>query len=255
MKNKPCSEIKKEFDGADEENFLRLRSIYEADPRKSVQDIIKRAEKRLEREAAEIRRLYDMHAFEREYPGKYICGIDEVGRGPLAGPVSACAVIMKNDSMIPGINDSKKLSESMREKLYDEIVKDAVCFHVASVDNEEIDRINILNATKKAMTEAVNSLSVKPDVLLIDAVHLPETDILQRSIIKGDAKSYSIACASILAKVTRDRMMKEYDRKYPEYGFSENKGYGTRKHTEAIERFGPCPIHRRTFIGKFTGNT
>ena len=191
---------------------------------------------------------YEQKAQQMGY--KYICGIDEVGRGPLAGPVVACSVIMDLDNLIEGVDDSKKLSAKKREKLYDEIISKAISYSVQEISHEEIDNINILNATKKCMLTCVQAMSVKPEVLLIDAVRL-DTDIPQMSIIKGDAKSYSIACASILAKVYRDRLMAKADEKYPQYGFKNNAGYGTKVHIEAIKEYGPCKIHRRTFIKNF----
>ena len=182
---------------------------------------------------------------------RYVCGIDEAGRGPLAGPVSVCAVIMPYDEMIDGVNDSKKVSIKKREKLYDEIKSRCISYKSVLIDNEVIDDINILEATKKAMREAVMGLSVEPDVVLIDAVKLA-LPYKTLSIIKGDATSYAIACASIIAKVERDRLMDEYDKKYPEYGFSKHKGYGTKAHIDAIKTYGATPIHRKTFIRNFT---
>ncbi|MBO5924800.1 MAG: ribonuclease HII [Clostridia bacterium] len=185
---------------------------------------------------------------------KYICGIDEAGRGPLAGPVSVGCVIMPLDDMIDGINDSKKLSEKKREALYDIILDKAISYSIVLVDNMTIDRLNILEATKSAMIEALSKLSVSPDLVLIDAVKL-NCDYQQRSIIKGDATSYNVAAASILAKVTRDRLMREYDAKYPQYQFEKNKGYGTKVHVEALKEYGPTKIHRKTFIGNFVDIT
>ena len=196
----------------------------------------------------------DMLQYEKEFLSqgkKLIAGIDEAGRGPLAGPVVAGAVVLPSGLIIEGVDDSKKLSEKKREKLYDEIEKKAVSFGIGIVSPAEIDEINILQATRKAMKEAVCALSVKPDILLIDAVHLPDITISQRSIIKGDAKSLSIAAASIMAKVTRDRLMVEYAKLYPEYGFESNKGYGSQEHIAALEKYGPCPIHRKSFIKNF----
>lgn len=191
---------------------------------------------------------YEKQCLEKGY--KYVCGIDEVGRGPLAGPVVTCAVIMDLEKLVEGVDDSKKLSAKKREKLYDEIISSAVCYSVQEISEKEIDEINILNATKKCMLKSVNALSVRPDVLLIDAVKL-DTDIPQLNVIKGDALSYSIGCASILAKVYRDRLMAKYDEKYPDYKFAKNAGYGTREHIAAIKEKGACPIHRRTFIKNF----
>ncbi len=187
---------------------------------------------------------------ELENGAKYIAGIDEVGRGPLAGPVVCSAVIMPLDDIIEGIDDSKKVSKKKRELLYNKIIEKAVSYSVARVEHDEIDEINILNATKKCMQKAIENLSVKPDVVLIDAVKL-DIPVKTVSIIKGDAKSYSIGAASIVAKVTRDRIMEEYAKIYPEYGFEQNSGYGTKKHIDAIKEFGPCQIHRKTFIKNF----
>ena len=181
----------------------------------------------------------------------YICGIDEAGRGPLAGPVVAGAVILPKDCRILYINDSKKLSEKRRNELFDIIKEEAVTYGIGIIDAARIDEINILQATYEAMRSAINNLNPLPDILLNDAVTIPKVDIKQVPIIKGDAKSISIAAASVLAKVTRDRIMEEYDKKYPEYGFAKHKGYGTKQHIQALEQFGASPIHRRTFITKF----
>lgn len=181
---------------------------------------------------------------------KLIAGIDEAGRGPLAGPVAVAIAIMPMDDIIEGINDSKKLSAKKREKLYDQIVEKAIDYSVQLVDEKTIDKINILEATKLGMQNCIKSLKITPDLVLIDAVKL-DTKIKSISIIHGDALSYNIACASILAKVTRDRLMDEYDLKYPEYGFKKHKGYGTKTHIEALKKYGKCPIHRDTFIGHF----
>ncbi len=200
----------------------------------------------------EKERMYGLFAYEREHAAcQYICGIDEVGRGPLAGPVVACAVILPKDCDILYINDSKKLSEKKREMLYDEIMEKAVSVGIGIVSPARIDEINILQATYEAMREAISKLTVKPDILLNDAVRIPGVDIEQVSIIKGDAKSASIGAASIVAKVTRDRMMAEYDSVFPEYGFASNKGYGTAVHTQALKELGATPIHRRSFISNF----
>ncbi|WP_022763981.1 ribonuclease HII [Butyrivibrio sp. XPD2006] len=198
-------------------------------------------------------RTYELSKYEREN-AQYglLCGIDEVGRGPLAGPVYAAAVILDPNEEILYLNDSKKLSEKKREALYDVIMEKALAVGIGCSSPERIDEINILQATFEAMTKAVNSLKVKPGALLIDAVHIPQLeDYKQISIIKGDAKSVSIAAASIIAKVTRDRVMKEMALKYPQYAFESNKGYGTAAHIAALKEFGPCEIHRRSFIGNF----
>lgn len=200
----------------------------------------------------EQERMYELFSYEREYAAyQAICGIDEVGRGPLAGPVVASAVILPKDCDILYINDSKKLSEKKREMLYDEIMEKTVAVGIGIVGPERIDEINILQATYEAMREAICKLSVQPDLLLNDAVKIPGVDIPQVSIIKGDAKSASIGAASIIAKVTRDRMMVEYDSIFPEYGFAANKGYGTAIHIAALKELGPTPIHRRSFISNF----
>lgn len=180
---------------------------------------------------------------------KLIAGIDEAGRGPLAGPVVVGIAIMPENSMIEGVNDSKKVSEKKREKLYDLITQEAIAWNVGIADQNEIDEINILNATKLALTRAIDGLKIKPDLILVDALtNINTLGIPYKSIIKGDAKEYSIAAASILAKVTRDRMMREYDEIYPQYGFSGHKGYGTAKHIAAIKEYGPCILHRKSFI-------
>jgi ribonuclease HII len=205
-----------------------------------------------ERLEAEIKRTELMKEFDREYKiYGTVCGIDEAGRGPLCGPVVAAAVILPDEYNILYINDSKKLSETKREEVYKEIDKYAVAYGVGIVSPERIDEINILQATYEAMRTAIHKLSVKPDILLNDAVTIPMVDIKQVPIIKGDAKSQSIAAASIVAKVTRDHLMEEYDKLYPEYGFAKHKGYGTAAHIKAIKEYGPCPIHRRTFIKNF----
>lgn len=205
---------------------------------------------------AEQERLEKLKEIEKEWNKKgatKVCGIDEAGRGPLAGPVVVAAVIMPTDSMIEGVNDSKKVSEKKREKLYDEITSNAIAWGVGIIDQKEIDNINILNATKKGLTKAITGLAEKPDIILVDALTGIDTlGIPYQSIIKGDAKSYSIAAASIIAKVTRDRIMRQWDEVYPEYGFSSHKGYGTKAHIEAIKNYGISPIHRKSFVKNFT---
>lgn len=183
---------------------------------------------------------------------KYICGIDEAGRGPLAGPVVVASVIMPKDSMIEGVNDSKKISEKKREELYDKILEEAISYGVGIIDQTEIDDINILEATKKGLTNSLKELSVKPDLILVDALKGIDTlGIPYKSIIKGDALCYSISAASIIAKVTRDRIMRGWDEIYPQYGFEKHKGYGTAAHIAAIREYGLCPIHRRSFTKNF----
>lgn len=204
----------------------------------------------------ELERLTNLKQIEEEIYAKenveYICGIDEAGRGPLAGPVVVAAVIMPKDSMIEGVNDSKKVSEKKREKLYEEITETAIAWGVGIIDQKEIDDINILNATKKGLTTALTELEVKPNLILVDALTKIDTlGIPYRSVIKGDAKIYSIAAASIIAKVTRDRIMRQWDELYPQYGFEKHKGYGTAMHIAAIKENGICPLHRKSFVKKF----
>lgn len=194
--------------------------------------------------------LYEFEHGKRELGFKYICGVDEAGRGPLAGPVFAAAVILPEDYEIEGINDSKKLSEKKRDKLYDEIIEHALAYSVQSCDNKIIDEINILAATMLAMKRAVESLEIKPDIVYVDGNRLPDLEVPAEYVIKGDATSASIAAASILAKVSRDRFMYEMDKKYPEYCFEQHKGYPTKLHYEKIREFGPCEIHRLTFLKK-----
>ncbi len=203
----------------------------------------------------EIERLTNLKQIEKQWHekgNKNICGIDEAGRGPLAGPVVVAGVIMPEDSMIEGVNDSKKVSEKKREKLYDIIINEAISYSVAIIGQDVIDEINILNATKKGLTTVVEELDIRPDLILVDALtNIDTKGVPYQSIIKGDAKSYCIAAASIIAKVTRDRIMREWDSVYPQYGFIQHKGYGTAKHILAIKEFGLCPIHRRSFTKNF----
>ena len=205
-----------------------------------------------EKLALERVRLEGMREFENKYSDlAYVAGIDEAGRGPLAGPVVAAAVILPKDIFLPFLNDSKKVTEKRRDVLFDEIKQNAIAYGIGIASNTLIDEINILQATYEAMREAINALEKTPDVLLVDAVHIPDINIKQVGIVKGDAKSVNIAAASILAKVTRDRIMVEYDKIYPEYGFASNKGYGTATHIAALKEVGPCAIHRKSFIGNF----
>jgi len=203
----------------------------------------------------EEQRLLKLKEIDKEFFDmgmKYVCGIDEAGRGPLAGPVVVASVILPKNSMIEGVNDSKKISESKREKLYDIILEEAISYGIGIIYQDEIDEINILQATKKGLHEAVANMEIKPNVILVDALTGIDTlGIPYKSIIKGDAKSYSIGAASIIAKVTRDRIMREWDKVYPEYGFAGHKGYGTAKHIEAIKKYGLTPIHRRSFCKNF----
>ena len=206
----------------------------------------------------ELERLTKIKEIEKDLYSKgfkNICGIDEAGRGPLAGPVVVAGVIMPQDSMIEGINDSKKVTEKRREKLYDVIKEEAISYSIAVIDHHVIDDINILNATKQGVTEVVDGLDVKPDLIIVDALtHINTRGIPYEPIIKGDAKCYNIAAASILAKVTRDRIMRQWDEIYSQYGFSSHKGYGTAKHIAAIKEYGLCPIHRLTFTKHFTNS-
>jgi ribonuclease HII len=248
------SHIKEVLGNSQSEEALKaFIDSYKSDDRAGVHKLVENAGKKLDLLYKEIQRTEEMKKYECENAGLgLLCGIDEVGRGPLAGPVYAAAVILPADSDILYLNDSKKLSEKKREELYDVIMEKAVAVGIGSSSCERIDEINILQATFEAMTKAVNSLSVKPGGLLIDAVHIPQLEeYKQISIIKGDAKSVSIAAASIIAKVTRDRIMKDYAKEYPEYGFESNKGYGSADHIAALKKYGPCPIHRRSFIGNF----
>ncbi|MDR1774390.1 MAG: ribonuclease HII [Clostridioides sp.] len=244
-------EIKKILDNINVSEYNLYIDILKEDKRKSVKDLAIKLANKLDKQLKEEERLEKINTFENEAYTKgymYIGGVDEAGRGPLAGPVVAAVVVFAKDTKIIGVNDSKKLSESKRNELF-EIIKDqALDYGIGIVGNEEIDKYNILNATYMAMKKAVNSLKNKPDYLLIDACHIPDLEIEQNPIIKGDAKSISIAAASILAKVTRDNLMYEYDKIYPEYHFASHKGYGTREHYKAIEEFGITPIHRKTFL-------
>ncbi len=250
--NKKISEIKKEFEQANVNDLSVLYQKYADDDRSGVVSIIQKYKKQEEKLEAERRRMEDMYIYERKYADySFICGIDEVGRGPLAGPVVAGAVILPKDCDILYLNDSKKLSEKKREELYDEIMEKAVATGIGIVGPQRIDEINILQATYEAMRIAISNLKVQPDLLLNDAVTIPEVTTKQVPIIKGDAKSASIAAASIIAKVTRDRLMVQYDEVLPGYEFASNKGYGSATHIKAIKEQGPTPIHRETFIKNF----
>jgi len=249
---KKTSEIQIEYKNLSEQDYMSFISEYEADERSAVVKMCMTVRKKQDALEKEIERMKLMFAFEREYADcQYICGVDEVGRGPLAGPVVAGAVILPKDCSLLYLNDSKQLSEKKREELYDKILSEAVAAAVGEASPERIDEINILQADYEAMRQAISKLGVVPDLLLNDAVTIPDVDIKQVPIIKGDAKSASIAAASILAKVTRDRMMVEYDSKYPEYRFASNKGYGSAEHIAALKKYGPTPIHRRSFISNF----
>ena len=246
------AEIKKILADSPVEKIPETIALFTDDVRASVIKELEKANGRYQKYEAELARTYALSEYERKYSNyTYVCGIDEVGRGPLAGPVVAGAVILPKNCDILYINDSKKLSEKKREELYDIIMEKAIATGIGYASVERIDEINILQATFEAMREAISKLGVSPDILLNDAVTIPQVDTPQVPIIKGDAKSISIGAASIIAKVTRDRLMVDYDTVFPEYGFASNKGYGSAQHIEAIKKYGPCPIHRRTFIGNF----
>lgn len=252
MGNIKIAQVKLEFMQADISAIPAIIEKYQSDERSGVINICSQYKSKFNNYHMELKRMDSMKVYERKYNNyNYICGIDEVGRGPLAGPVIAGAVILPKDCDILYINDSKKLSERKREELYDEILQSAISFGIGSIPPNKIDEINILQATLEAMKQAVNNLKVEADILLIDAVTIPNMSIRQVPIIKGDAKSISIAAASILAKVTRDRYMVAYDKIFPGYGFADNKGYGSKQHIEAIKRLGPTPIHRKSFIKNF----
>ncbi|MFV0341989.1 MAG: ribonuclease HII [Anaerocolumna sp.] len=246
---KKISDIKKEFEVTNIENISDIIVLYKNDKRTGVKKLVEAYEKKSVAFFAELERLQVMRTYENQYEDyEFICGIDEVGRGPLAGPVMAAAVILPKDCNLLYINDSKQLSEKRRELLYDEIMEQAISVGVGSVPPNRIDEINILNATYEAMRQAIGNLKVTPQILLNDAVTIPGIDTLQIPIIKGDAKSVSIAAASIIAKVTRDRLMTAYDKVFPGYHFASNKGYGSAEHVEAIKKLGVSPIHRTSFI-------
>ena len=245
-------EMKEILEKTEISDFPHVLGAWRADERSGVQKLLESWNKKYSRYQEELARLEKMREYERSYPQyTYICGIDEAGRGPLAGPVVAGAVILPPDCEILYLNDSKQLSAKRREELYEEIKEKAIAWSVGIASPALIDDINILQANYVAIRDAVASLSVKPELLLNDAMKIPGIDLPQVSIIKGDAKSVSIAAASIMAKVTRDRIMCQYDELYPEYEFASNKGYGSAAHIAAIKKYGPCPIHRRSFIGNF----
>lgn len=246
------NEIKEIFKKASNEELKTMIPTFEADKRTGVMKLVNSAKKRLAAFDAEVLRTEKMKRYERKHETcRYICGIDEVGRGPLAGPVVAAAVVLPKDVDIYYLNDSKQLSAKKREQLYDEIMEKAVAVGIGFADEDCIDQINILQANYVAMRMALSKLSVIPDILLNDAVVIPGVDIPQEAIIKGDAKSVSIAAASIVAKVARDRFMVDMEQVYPGYDFASNKGYGSAKHIQTLKEIGPCKIHRRTFIKNF----
>ncbi len=247
-------QIEQSIEGLDIDKALEKLYFLKSEFGDKVDRIIEKYEKKKLKHEKELNRYLGMCEFEKEaYQRGFsmIAGIDEVGRGPLAGPVVAAAVILPQDAFIEGLNDSKKLNENQRERLFDVINDKALGVGLGIVDEKQIDEINILNATKAAMKLAVQNLDLSPDILFIDSLRLDDIHIVQNSIVKGDAKSVSIAAASIVAKVTRDRMLKEMDKEYPMYGFSKHKGYGTSEHIEAIKKYGICPIHRVSFTKNF----
>ena len=245
-------EIRDLLQAAEDQMLPDFIARFESDERSGVRQLVQRAQKRLDALEKERERLMAMHQYEEQYKDcQAICGIDEAGRGPLAGPVVAAAVILPKDCEILYLNDSKQLSAKKRELLYDEIMEKAVSVGVGYATPQRIDEINILQATYEAMRQAVNKLSVCPDILLNDAVRIPGLSMQQVPIVKGDAKSVSIAAASIIAKVTRDRLMMEYGKAMPQYHFAANKGYGSAEHIEALAVYGASPIHRRSFITHF----
>ncbi len=249
---KTIKEIKEEIQQAELCDYAELLQKYGTDERSGVKKLLEQMQKKEEALKKERQRIEKMKEYEHRYEHLgYLCGIDEVGRGPLAGPVVACAVILPRDCDILYLNDSKKLTAAKREELCQVILEKAVAVGTGVVTPARIDEINILQATYEAMRQAIGRLEITPQVLLNDAVTIPEVTIPQVPIIKGDGKSVSIAAASIVAKVTRDRMMVEYDREFPGYDFASNKGYGSEAHIQALKKYGPCPIHRKTFIKNF----
>lgn len=247
-------EIKARLQATEEADLPAFIAEFETDERAGVQKLLESARKKIEAFEKERAHIEVLKRYERQYADyRFICGIDEVGRGPLAGPVVAGAVILPKNCDILYINDSKQLSEKKREELYEIITQQAVACAVGYASPERIDEINILQATYEAMREAISKLSPQPDLLLNDAVTIPQVGIRQVPIIKGDAKSISIGAASIYAKVTRDRLMVEYDKVFPEYDFAGNKGYGSAAHIAALKKYGPTPIHRKSFIKNFVG--
>lgn len=253
---KSIREVQSEYKELSIEELPNFILSYEQDQRSGILALIEKANKSLARYEEEKQRIKKMLSYEEHHSSySYIAGIDEAGRGPLAGPVVAAAVILKREDPIDYVDDSKKISSKLRERLYEEIIQRSFSYGVGVIGEKRIDEINILQATYEAMKEAVRQLKVTPDLLLNDAVVIPGLMMDQVKIIKGDSKSLSIAAASILAKVTRDRIMEAYDELYPMYGFASNKGYGSNEHIEAIKKYGPCPIHRNSFIKNFLSST
>lgn len=251
-KPESIAQIKARLAGTSDRELDAFIQLYRGDARSGVKALVEKAHKRQAFLADELQRLEQMRQFEHKYQDRgLICGIDEAGRGPLAGPVVAAAVILPEDANILYLNDSKKLSAKRREELFEEIKEKAIAYGIGMAEPKRIDEINILQADYEAMADAVRQLDPQPAMSLNDAVHIPQLAIPQISIIHGDAQSVSIAAASVLAKVTRDRIMEAYDKEYPKYGFAGHKGYGSAAHIEALKKYGPCPIHRRSFIGNF----
>lgn len=248
--NLSIAKIKKELESIPINEYPSIIPILKNDTRKGVQDLSIKLYNSYNSLQLEINRINDLKNFQKRLAGdnEYIAGMDEVGRGPLAGPVVSCALILPKDSNILYINDSKKISSKLRDKLYEDILKEAISVGIGIVDSNVIDDINIYKSTKESMRIAINKLEVNPDIVLIDAMTLEDFPLTQKSIIKGDEKCYSIAAASIIAKVTRDRMMENYHNEYPQYNFLSNKGYGSQEHIDAIKKYGICPIHRLSFL-------
>ena len=252
MSKESIKEIGSRLKMAEDAEREQLMKVYASDDRAGVQKLLEKYRKQKEKLLAEKERLAKMCQYEEKYADyAFICGIDEAGRGPLAGPVVAGAVVLPKNCKILYLNDSKKLSAKRRDELFDEIREKAISYGIGMSSPAQIDSINILQAMYEAMRLAIEDLEVVPDLLLNDAVTIPQVPIKQIAIIKGDAKSLSIAAASVMAKVSRDRLMVQYAEMYPEYGFEGHKGYGSAAHIEAIKKYGPCPIHRLTFIKNF----
>ncbi len=250
--NKSISEINVIYKQANIDSLPAFIEKFKDDERTGVQNLIKKANKQLEEFRKEKDRMYEMFSYERKYSEyTYICGVDEVGCGPLAGPVVAAAVILPKDCDILYLNDSKKLTENKREEIFDIIMEKAISVGIGFASPERIDEINIRQADFEAMRRALSQLSVDPDFIMVDGYPIGGIDKKQISIVKGDAKSASIAAASIVAKVTRDRLMVQYDGVFPQYGFASNKGYGSAEHIQAIKEYGATPIHRKSFIKNF----
>ncbi|MBF7095824.1 ribonuclease HII [Alkalibacter mobilis] len=254
FKNMSVKAVKEMVEMSSMDDYARLMSSLEKDTRQGVRSIVKSMRKRIEKNNLEDLRIQELKYIEENLHAngfKLIAGMDEVGRGPLAGPVVSCAIMLPIESKIRFVNDSKKLSAEKREDLSRVLIESAISVGLGIIDNNEIDHYNILNSTKKSMVQALEDLAEKPDIILVDAVHLERVSIPQKSFIKGDERCYAIAAASIVAKVKRDAMMDEYHELYPEYNFKTNKGYGTKEHVDAIRKYGLSPVHRKSFCGNF----